>query len=65
MSETSYEGLPPAAIGRLGLAPGQKNVLVRLVIRPFHRPLSDAEANRIRNRVYAALHRGTADQWAE
>jgi phenylalanyl-tRNA synthetase alpha chain len=65
LSETSYEALPPAAIERLGLAPGQKNVLVRLVIRPFHRTLSDSEANRIRNRVYAALHRGTAEQWAE
>jgi len=65
LSETSYEALPPAAVDRLGLVPGQKNVLVRLVIRPFHRTLSDSEANRIRNRVYAALHRGNAEQWAE
>jgi phenylalanyl-tRNA synthetase alpha chain len=65
LSETRYEALPPAAVERLGLVPGQKNVLVRLVIRPFHRTLSDSEANRIRNRVYAALHRGTAEQWAE
>ena len=65
LSETGYEALPLAAVERLGLVPGQKNVLVRLVIRPFHRTLSDAEANRIRNRVYAALHRGTAKQWAE
>ncbi len=65
VSETRYEALPSAAVGRLGLVRGQKNVLVRLVIRPFHRTLSDLEANRIRNRVYAALHRGTAEQWAE
>ena len=65
VSETRYEALPSAAVGRLGLVRGQKNVLVRLVIRPFHRTLSDSEANRIRNRVYAALHRGAAEQWAE
>jgi phenylalanyl-tRNA synthetase alpha chain len=64
LSETSYEALPPAAVERLGMVPGQKNVLVRLVIRPFHRTLSDREANAIRNRVYAALHRGATAQWA-
>ena len=65
LSETRCEALPSAAVERLGMVPGQKNVLVRLVIRPFRRTLSDSEANRIRNRVYAALHRSTAEQWAE
>ena len=62
---TATRRLVPLMLALLGLVPGQKNVLVRLVIRPFHRTLSDSEANRIRNRVYAALHRGTAKQWAE
>ena len=41
-----------------------RNVLVRLVIRPFDRTLTDAEANRLRDRVYEAVHEGTAGQWA-
>ena len=42
----------------------QKNVLVRLVIRPFDRTLTDTEANRLRDRVYRAIHEGAAGQWA-
>jgi phenylalanyl-tRNA synthetase alpha chain len=64
LSETGYEELPEAAVERLGIVPGQKNVLVRLVIRPYDRTLTDAEANQLRDRVYAALHRGRAHQWA-
>jgi phenylalanyl-tRNA synthetase alpha chain len=46
------------------MTPGQKNVLVRLVLRPLERTLTDAEANGLRDRVYAALHRGGAREWA-
>jgi phenylalanyl-tRNA synthetase alpha chain len=59
VSETPGDQLPPAAIERLGLGPGQKNVLVRLVIRPYERTLTDAEANRLRDRVHAAIHQGS------
>ena len=55
---TGYEDLPPAARHRLGIRPGQVNVLVRLVLRPVERTMTDAQANAIRDRVYATLHSG-------
>jgi len=55
---TPAAGLPQAAVERLRLAPGQVNVLVRLVLQPLDRTLTDAEANRLRDRIYLALHRG-------
>ncbi len=64
LSETAYEDLPPAAVERIGIEPGQKNVLLRLVIRDPVRTLTDAEANRLRDEVYAAVHEGSAWQWA-
>jgi phenylalanyl-tRNA synthetase alpha chain len=64
-SETPYEQLPRAAIERMGVAPGQKNVLVRVVLRDLERTLTDSEANGLRDRVYAALHRGSAYEWAD
>ena len=56
-----------AAAGRAsgsGSATGQKNVLLRITIRSHERTLTDAEANVLRNRIYAAVHEGTAAQWA-
>ncbi len=63
-AETPGEALPEAARRRLGLLPGQKNGLVRVVLRALGRTLTDAEANRLRDDVYAALHQGTAMEWA-
>ncbi|GAA1939884.1 hypothetical protein [Amycolatopsis minnesotensis] len=62
--ETPCRELPPQALARLGAHHGQKNVLVRIVLRHLRRTLSDEEANRLRDRVYAALHQGRAQQWA-
>ena len=56
--ETSYDDLPEAARTRLQLEPGQRNVLVRLILRPLDRTLTDAEANHLRDQVYTALHEG-------
>ncbi len=64
VSETPGEALPPAAIARLGLLPGQKNVLVRVVLRHLERSLAHEEANGLRDEIYAALHRGTVWCWA-
>ncbi|HEX6367317.1 MAG TPA: hypothetical protein VF006_00210 [Longimicrobium sp.] len=64
LSETPYERLPPQARERIGIAPGQKNVLVRIVIRDLVRTLTSAEANALRDAVYASLHEGSAWQWA-
>ncbi|HEY6594341.1 MAG TPA: hypothetical protein VI011_09560 [Asanoa sp.] len=63
-SETAYADLPDSARRRMGLAPGQKNVLVRVVLRDLTRTLSTAEANAIRDRIYAGLHEGSAYEWA-
>jgi len=64
VSETPGDELPPAAAARIGIRPGQKNVLLRVVLRPVDHTLTNAEANVLRDRIYAALHEGTAQQWA-
>jgi phenylalanyl-tRNA synthetase alpha chain len=64
LQETPCADLPPQALARLGARNDQKNLLVRLVLRPTGTTLSDHEANVLRDRVYAALHRGSVHQWA-
>jgi phenylalanyl-tRNA synthetase alpha chain len=64
LSETSYLDLSLAARRRLGIAPSQKNVLLRLVVRDLERTLTSAEANELRDAVYAVLHRGSVKTWA-
>lgn len=63
VNETPYALLPSAARARLGIEPSQRNVLVRLVLRPLDRTLTDDEANVLRDRVYAALHEGANAEW--
>ena len=58
LGETSYDDLPTSARDRLQMTPGQRNLLVRLVLRPVDRTLTDAEANVLRDKVYRALHEG-------
>lgn len=55
---TTTAELPPAAVERLRMGAGQVNVLLRLVLQPLDRTLTDREANVLRDRVYLALHRG-------
>ena len=64
LAETPYDQLPSQAIARLGIRPGHKNVLVRVVLRHLETTLTDEQANGMRDRVYQALHRGSAHQWA-
>jgi phenylalanyl-tRNA synthetase alpha chain len=64
LSETAYEDLSPVARERLGIAAEQKNVLLRVVIRDLERTLTAAEANALRDKVYAALHAGGTHTWA-
>jgi phenylalanyl-tRNA synthetase alpha chain len=64
VSETAHDALPAAARARIGLAPGQHNLLVRVVLRDLERTLTAAEANALRDQIYAALHRGAVHQWA-
>jgi phenylalanyl-tRNA synthetase alpha chain len=64
LAETPVAELPKAAVVRLGIGPGQMNVLVRLVLRARDRTLTHAECNALRDEVYAALHRGAVWHWA-
>jgi phenylalanyl-tRNA synthetase alpha chain len=64
LSDTPYDGLPPSAIARLGIAKGQRNVLLRVVLRAIDRTLTHEECNELRDRIYAALHRGSRSEWA-
>ncbi|MFC4951175.1 hypothetical protein [Pseudonocardia sp. GCM10023141] len=60
---TAHEDLPVHVQQRLGTVAGQSNVLVRIVLRPLDRTLTDAAANVLRDRVYAALHEGPVMEW--
>jgi phenylalanyl-tRNA synthetase alpha chain len=64
LSETRAEALPVAARDRLGIGPAQKNILLRLTLRALGRTLTDDEANRRRDDVYAAIHEGARSEWA-
>jgi phenylalanyl-tRNA synthetase alpha chain len=64
VAETPGEELPPRAAERLGLQPGQKNVLLRVVLRHPTKTLTDHEANDLRDAVYGAVHQGTEWIWA-
>ncbi|HEX7167808.1 MAG TPA: hypothetical protein VF230_12575 [Acidimicrobiales bacterium] len=64
LTETPCDDLPAPARERLGIRSGQKNVLLRLVLRPIDRTLTDDDANDLRDRVYGAIHEGGAHQWA-
>jgi phenylalanyl-tRNA synthetase alpha chain len=65
LSTTACRQLPAPAIGRLGAKPGQKNLLVRVVLRDLDKTLTNETANALRDRIYRALHQGTEYQWAE
>jgi phenylalanyl-tRNA synthetase alpha chain len=62
MSRTPAAALPPAARERLGIAPDQENLLVRVVLRHPTRSLAKTEANELRDAIYAALHHGALSQ---
>jgi phenylalanyl-tRNA synthetase alpha chain len=64
LAEAPYAELPEAVARRLGIISGQKNVLVRVILRNLERTLTHGEANGLRDRIYAALHRGPVCEWA-
>lgn len=61
---TPGAALPPPARQRLGMRPEQHNVLLRVVLRSLERTLTAAEANQLRDRIYAQIHAGTVHHWA-
>ena len=64
LSATACDQLPAAAARRLGAQPGQKNLLVRVVLRDLEKTLTNEAANSLRDRIYLAIHQGTEYQWA-
>ena len=64
LSETGYGHMPQEARLRIGIRPGQKNSLLRIVMRDLVRTLTRQDANQLRDAVYAALHEGSVWQWA-
>jgi len=64
LSATPCERLPESAARRLGAGPGQKNLLVRVVLRDLEMTLTNEAANAVRDRIYLAIHQGTQHQWA-
>lgn len=52
--------LPIQAVERLGLLPGQENILLRIVLRDCSRSITTLEANALYDRVQSALHEGVA-----
>jgi phenylalanyl-tRNA synthetase alpha chain len=63
-ARTPAAELPAVARERIGIADGQENLLVRVALRHPTRSLGKAEANALRNRIYAALHEGWRHEWA-
>jgi phenylalanyl-tRNA synthetase alpha chain len=64
LAATTYRQLSASAIGHLGARPGQKNLLVCVVLRDLEKTLTNETANALRDRIYRALHQGTEYQWA-
>jgi phenylalanyl-tRNA synthetase alpha chain len=60
VTRTQWTELSPAARARIGLGEDQENLLVRVVLRHPARSLPRAEANALRDRIYAGLHEGSA-----
>lgn len=58
ISRTGYDDLPSQAIERIGMKKGQVNLLVRITLRSHERTLTQAEANKIRDKAYQAVHQG-------
>ena len=64
LSTTPYGELPAAAVARLGIAPEQYNVLVRVTLRALDRTLTHDECNTLRDDIYTALHEGSVHHYA-
>lgn len=63
-STTPYDRLPEAARARLGIGPGQVNLLVRVTLRAIDRSLTHDECNELRDQIYVAVHHGSVYTYA-
>lgn len=60
MQAFDYAAVPAIARERLGMSPGQENLLIRVSLRSLHGSISRDDANRVYDLVYSELHEGTA-----
>ena len=60
LQTSDYVSVPAKARQRLGVSPGQHNLLLRVTLRSVDSSISREEANRVYDLVYAELHEGTA-----
>ncbi len=63
-AESTYESLSHHVVDKLGMEPGQKNVLLQVVFRALGRTLTDEACNVYRDKIYAGLHQGLYWEWA-
>lgn len=59
VSQTTYDNLPQKVRERLGCQSGQKNVLVRIVLRHLEHSITNNEANDIYASIYTTINKGT------
>jgi phenylalanyl-tRNA synthetase alpha chain len=57
---SDYASVPEKARERLGMCPGQQNLLIRVTLRSLDGSISKGEADWVYDLVYAELHEGTA-----
>lgn len=60
LSETPYGKLPEKIRDKLGCQSTQKNILVRITLRHLERSITNDEANKIYESIYAQINQGTA-----
>jgi phenylalanyl-tRNA synthetase alpha chain len=56
---SDYISVPEKARERLGMSPGQKNLLIRVTLRSLDGSISNDDANSVYDLVYSHLHEGT------
>ena len=61
LSETPETAMPPMARAQRN---GAGRTFAAIVLRDLERTLTHAEANAVRDEIYAAIHAGTQSQWA-
>ncbi len=59
LNQTNYSDLPDKIKVRLGIKPGQKNMLVRVTLRHLERTITNNEANKIYEQIYKDINYGT------
>ena len=57
---SDYASVPEKARERLGMSPGQQNLLIRITLRSLDGSISKEDANQVYDLVYSELHEGTA-----